>query len=306
MTGFYGRVDRGQCLQTIQMAFEKGITFFDTADNYGFGENEVLVGAAVASFRENVSICTKVGVVRKRETPGIVTINGTPKYIKEQCAVSLKRLGVSTIDLYYLHHIDFNTPIEETIHAMAQLVAEGKVRYLGLGEMSAENIARAHKIHPITAVQAEYSLFSREAEKSIIPLCKKLGIEFIACAPLCRGLLSGKIRSPQDLSTDDARRKWPRFESTNLVHNFKIVSALQKVAETKAYTLSELALSWVSSQSATPLFGTTRPDHVQENIGRRGILLAKTEIDMLNEIVSKGVVHGDRHPEAVKALYKPI
>ena len=156
MTGFYGNTDREQCIQTIQTAFEQGISFFDTADNYGFGENESLVGAAIAPFREKVSIATKVGVVRSRETPNIVSINGAPEYIKKQCAISLKRLGVSTIDLYYLHHIDPNTPIEETIHAMAQLVAEGMVRHLGLGELSAENIRRANKVHPITAIQAEY------------------------------------------------------------------------------------------------------------------------------------------------------
>ncbi|MBX9922858.1 MAG: aldo/keto reductase [Rhabdochlamydiaceae bacterium] len=306
MTGFYGNADREQCTQTIQTAFEQGISFFDTADNYGFGENESLLGSAIAPFRGKVSIATKVGVVRNRETPNIVSINGMPEYIKKQCAISLKRLGVSTIDLYYLHHIDPNTPIEETVHAMAQLVAEGMVRHIGLGELSAENIRRAHKVHPITAIQAEYSLFSREAEKRVIPLCKELGIGFVACAPICRGLLSGGIRSFQDLAPNDSRRKFPRFESENLAHNLKIILALKKVAQHKLCSLSQLALAWVSSQSGSfiPLFGTTQPTHLMENAKSTGFLLTQIEIDAINEIVSNGVIHGDRHPEAVKPLYK--
>jgi len=306
MTGFYGNADREQCIQTIQTAFEQGISFFDTADNYGFGENESLLGAAIAPFRGKASIATKVGVVRNRETPNIVSINGTPEYIKKQCAISLKRLGISTIDLYYLHHIDPNTPIEETIHAMAQLVAKGMVRHIGLGELSAENIRRAHKVHPITAIQAEYSLFSREAEKRIIPLCKELGIGFVACAPICRGLLSGDITSFQDLAPNDSRRKFPRFESENVVHNLKIVSALKKVAQHKPCSLSQLALAWISSQSASfvPLFGTTQPAHLMENIKSTELLLTQIEIDAINEIVSNGIIHGERHPETVKPLYK--
>ena len=306
MTGFYGNADRERCIQTIQTAFEQGISFFDTADNYGFGENESLLGSAIAPFRKKVSIATKVGVVRNRETPNVVSINGTPEYIKKQCAISLKRLGISTIDLYYLHHIDPNTPIEETIHAMAQLVAEGIVRHIGLGELSAENIRRAHKVHPITAIQAEYSLFSREAEKCIIPLCKELGIGFVACAPICRGLLSGGITSFHDLASTDSRRKFPRFESENLAHNLKIFSALKKVTQHKPCALSQLALAWVSSQSDSfiPLFGTTQSAHLMENIKSLQLFLTQTEVDTINEIVANGVVYGDRHPETVKPLYK--
>lgn len=209
--------------------------------SYGFGENEALVGAAVAPFRDKVTTATKVGVVRSRKTPNIISINGTSDYIKQQCATSLKRLGVSTIDLYYLHHVDPNTPIEETISAMAQLVEEGKVRYLGLGEMSTENVRRAHKIHPITAIQAEYSLFSKEAEKGIIPLCRELGIGLVPCAPVCRGLLGGSITSFDDLASDDFRRMLPRFEPENFAHNFEIVSALKMVAQHKSCSLSQLA-----------------------------------------------------------------
>ena len=306
MSGFYGKTDREQCFQTIQAAFEQGITFFDTADNYGFGDNEILVGAAIAPFRNKVSIATKVGVVRKRETPKVFSINGSPEYIRQQCTASLRRLGLATIDLYYLHHVDSNTPIEDSIHAMAELVAEGKVLHIGLGEMPVEQIRRAHKIHPITAIQTEYSLFSRDAESQIIPLCKELGIGLIACAPLCRGLLSANDHSFDNLAPDDARRMLPRFESGNLAHNFQIVSALKKLSQRKSCTVAQLALAWIACQSATfvPLFGTTREAHVQENIKSIKIMLTQTEIDAINEIVSKGVVRGSRLPEIVKHIYK--
>lgn len=306
MTGFYGHANRDQCIKTIQAAFEHGITFLDTADNYGFGDNEILVGAAIAPFRNKISIATKVGVVRKRETPNIFSINGTPEYIKQQCTASLKRLGISTIDLYYLHHIDPNTPIEKSIHAMADLVTEGKVRHIGLGEMPVEQIRRAHKIHSITAIQAEYSLFSRDAESQIIPLCKELGIGLIACAPLCRGLLSGTIHSFDNLAPNDARRIFPRFESKNLAHNFQIILALKKIAESKSCTGAQLALAWVATQSPSfiPLFGTTQVDHLQENIKSMKINLSQTDIDAINEIVAKGVVRGYRLPETIKHVYK--
>jgi aryl-alcohol dehydrogenase-like predicted oxidoreductase len=306
MTGFYGQSDRKQSIQTIQVAFEQGISFFDTADNYGFGDNEILVGTAIAPFRDKISIATKVGVVRNRKTPNIFSINGTSEYIKNQCTATLKRLGISTIDLYYLHHVDPNTPIEESIHALAQLIAEGKVRHLGLGEMSVDLIRRAHRVYPITAVQAEYSLFSRESENHLIPLCKELGIKFIACAPLCRGLLSGNVTPFHDLAPEDSRRMFPRFESGNLAHNFKIISSLKEVAQRKSCSLSQLALAWifVQSPSVVPLFGTTRASHVEENIKSIKILFTQTEIDTINEIVSNGIVRGSRHPEIVKQLYK--
>jgi len=307
MTGFYGQVNKQQCIETIQVAFEKGITFLDTADNYGFGDNEVLVGNAIASFRKNVCIATKVGVVRKRENPHIVSINGTPQYIKEQCINSLKRLGTSVIDLYYLHHVDLNTPIEETIQAMADLVKEGLVRHIGLGEVAAQYIRRAHAIHPITAVQAEYSPFSRTAEKDILPTCKELGIGFVACAPICRGLLSGAITTFQDLKAGDSRQNFPRFQKENLIHNLSIVTSLKKIANEKSCTLSQLSLAWsyALGPSIIPLFGTTKPIHVQENIKSTKIDLTQSEIDNINAIVSKGTVHGERHPESAKKLYNP-
>lgn len=306
MTGFYGNADRDQCIQAIIVAFEQGINFFDTADSYGFGENEVLVGTALAPFRNKVCIATKVGVVRNRRTPNIVSINGTPEYIRQQCIASLKRLGISTIDLYYLHHADSHTPIEESIKAMSQLVLEGKVRHIGLGEMSAEHIRRAHSVHPVTAIQAEYSLFSREAENHIIPICKELGIGLVACAPISRGLLSETMSPFINLRSDDFRRKFPRFESENFAHNCKIVSALSTVAQGRSCSLSQLALGWVSSQSPSfiPLFGTTQGAHVQENIKSLEISFTQSEINSINEIVSKGVVQGSRHPDVAKQFYR--
>jgi aryl-alcohol dehydrogenase-like predicted oxidoreductase len=307
MTGFYGQVDKKQCIQTIRTALENGITFLDTADNYGFGDNETLVGEAIASSRKNIRIATKVGVVRKRENPQVVSINGTPQYIKQQCVNSLKRLSVPVIDLYYLHHIDRNTPIEETIHAMAGLVADGLVRHIGLCEMGVQYIRRAQAVHPITVVQAEYSLFSRTAEEQILPLCKELGIGFVACSPICRGLLSGTITSFQDWAPGDFRQNFPRFQTENLTHNLSIVSSLKKIADAKSCSLTQLSLAWVAAQSPSivPLFGTTQAIHVLENVKSKKIHLIQSEIDQINGIVSRGIVRGDRHSEWSKQLYDP-
>lgn len=306
MTGFYGQVEKKQCIQAIHTAVENGITFLDTADNYGFGENESLIGTAIASFRQNICISTKVGVVCDKENPQLFSINGTSKYIKQQCVKSLKRLGVSVIDLYYLHHVDPNTQIEETIHAMGKLVSEGLVRHLGLYEIGANDIRRAHAVHPITVVQAEYSLFSREAEKKILPLCKELGIGFVACAPICRGLLSGTITSFQDLVLGDVRQKFPRFQNENLIHNISIVRSLKKIANEKSCSLTQLCLAWVAAQSDSiiPLFGTTQSIHVLENRKSTEVHFTQHEVDKINEIVLRGAIHGDRHPEWVKKLYE--
>jgi aryl-alcohol dehydrogenase-like predicted oxidoreductase len=303
MTGFYGNVDREECKKTIQIAFEKGITLFDTADNYGFGENEALLGEAIAPFRNQVSIATKVGVVLSKEHPKTVSINGTLKYIKSQCHISLKRLGVSTIDLYYLHHLDPSTPIEETMHAMAELIREGKIRHIGLGEIGTENIRRAHKIHPVTTIQAEYSLIFREPEKRLIPICEELGIGFIACAPLGRGLLTGSIQSFNGLQSTDFRKVFPRFSKENLPHNLQIVENLKKIAKKKSCSLSQLALGWISSQSESviPIFGTTKATHLTENVSR--VKVTETEIAAINQIVARGEILGCRLTDAAKLLY---
>lgn len=303
MTGFYGTADRNECKRIIQTAFEKGISHFDTADNYGFGDNEVMLGEAISPFRNKISIATKVGVVRSKENPSAVSINGKPEYIKNQCLISLKRLGVSTIDLYYLHHLDPHTPIEETMHAMAELVAEGKIRYIGLGEVGTENIRRAHKVHPITAVQAEYSLFFREPEKRLIPLCQELSIGLVACAPLCRGLLTGAITSFGALQSNDFRRFFPRFAESNLPHNLQLVERLRKIARAKPCSLAQLALGWLSSQSPhiMPIFGTTKPSHLIEDLSQ--VQFSKSEIHDINAVVDQLSVHGDRLTEAARPLY---
>lgn len=304
MTGFYGHADREQCVQTIQTAFEQGVSFFDTADNYGFGENEVLLGEATAPFRNKVSIATKVGVVRSKENPSAVSINGKPEYIKNQCAASLKRLRVSTIDLYYLHHLDPHTPIEETMHAMAELVAEGKVRHIGLGEIGTENIRRAHKIYPITAIQAEHSLFFRETEKRLIPLCQELGIGLVACAPLSRGLLTGVITSFDAFQPNDFRKFFPRFSEANLPHNLQIVESLRKIANTKSCSLAQLALGWVLSQSPSivPIVGTTKPSHLLEDLSK--IRLSESEIHAINKVVAQASIQGDRLTDSAKSFYQ--
>ncbi len=303
MTGFYGTADREECKRVIQTAFEKGISLFDTADNYGFDENEVLLGEAIAPFRNEISIATKVGVVRSKENPSTVSINGKPEYIKSQCLVSLKRLGVSTIDLYYLHHLDPHIPIEETMYAMAELVAEGKIRYIGLGEVGTENIRRAHKIHPITAIQAEYSLFFREPEKRLVPLCKELGIGLVACAPLCRGLLTGAITSFYALQSNDFRRFFPRFSESNLPHNLQLVEHLRKIAKAKPCSLAQLALGWLASQSPhiMPIVGTTKLSHLIEDLS--AVRFSESEIHDINAVVDQGSIHGDRLPEAAQPLY---
>ena len=304
MTGFYGNADRADCKKIIQMAYEKGISFFDTADSYGFGINEELVGEAIAPFRNKVIIGTKVGVARNPENPSAVSINGKPDYIKNQCHASLKRLKVSCIDLYYLHHLDPNTPIEETMLAMKELVLEGKVRYVGLGEVGSENIRRAHKIHPITAIQAEYSLFFREPETLLIPLCKELGIGLVACAPLCRGLLSGSFMSYKSIPSNDFRRFFPRFSESNLPHNLKLIENLRKVAEAKSCSLSQLALGWISykSSSIVPIFGTTKSSHVIENIDE--VRLSEEDVAAINQLMGDESIHGERLTEAARPFYR--
>jgi len=302
MTNFYGHVNRNDCIKTIATAIEHDITFFDTADSYGLGENEILLGNAIQPFRNQVTIATKVGVVREKDQ---VSINGKPEYIKNQCIKSLEQLKISIIDLYYLHHLDPHTPIEESIDAMSQLVKEGKVRYIGLGEMDEDTIRRAHKIHPITAIQAEFSLFYEEAKERFLPVCEELGITFIACAPLCRGLLTNTIKSFGDLKSEDFRKYLPRFSEENISHNIKIVSLLQKIADNKKCTISQLCLAYVAHHpSIIPLFGTTKEHHLIENI-KCHISLTDGDIINIKNILATNAIHGDRLPMSAKKFYPP-
>lgn len=306
MSEFYGPRNDARSIHTIHRAFELGIQFFDTADMYGFGHNEELVGKAIKGFRNQIILATKFGIVRKTNDPHFRQINGKPSYVKQQCEGSLKRLGIDTIDLYYQHRVDPDTSIEETVAAMAELVKEGKVRYLGLSEASPEIIQRAHAIHPITAVQSEYSLWSREPEQGVLQVCQELNIGFVAYSPIGRGFLSGKIKSANDMHPEDFRRTLPRFQNENLEHNLKLVQIVEEMAKQKGCTPSQLALAWVLQQSSSivPIFGTTSPDHLSENIHSLQIHLTENELKKINEQVPYGFAKGERYSPNAMKIYK--
>lgn len=305
MSEFYGPPsDETSSIETIQRAFEMGITFFDTADMYGFGHNEELVGKAIKEFRKEIIIATKFGIVRKKDDPHFRQINGKPEYIRQQCESSLKRLGIHTIDLYYQHRVDPDTPIEETVKALATLVKEGKIRYIGLSEANVDIIRRAHAVHPITALQTEYSLWTRGPEEGILKVCQELDIGFVAYSPIGRGFLSGKIKSINDLHPQDFRRTLPRFQGENFDFNLKIVNAVEDMAVKKKCTPSQLALAWVLAQSSTivPLFGTTRQEHLQENIEAVMIKLSALELATLNAMIP--LAKGERYAANAMKVYK--
>lgn len=280
--------------RTIHRALDLGINLLDTADVYGRGnhESELLIGKAIKERRESVVIATKFGL----SANGII---GKPKYVKQACESSLQRLGTDHIDLYFQHRVDPATPIEETIGAMAELVKEGKVRYLGLSEASAEMIRRAHVIHPITALETEYSLWSRDAEDEILPVCRELGIGFIAYSPLARGFLSGSINSIEDLDVMDYRRLMPRFQDQNFERNFELVVALQKIAAKKGCQTSQLALAWLLSrgEDIIPIPGTKRIEYLEENLGALQIDLEKDDLALIEQTAPRGNVKGQRYPE---------
>ena len=305
MSEFYGPRDDPRSIETIQKAYEMGITFFDTADIYGSGHNEELVGKAIKKFREKIVLATKFGVVRKKEDPHYRAISGKPDYVKQQCETSLKRLQVSVIDLYYMHRMDPDTPIEETIQAMAELVKAGKVRYIGLSEAEPDLIRRAHQVHPMTAIQTEYSLWTRDPEDEVLKLCRELNIGFVAYSPIGRGFLSGKLKSVETLSSEDFRKTLPRFQGENLAFNLKIVEILEEMAQVKICTPTEIALAWVLSQSPhiVPIFGTTRKEHLLENIRSLGVKLSLSEIKKLNDLVPPGFAKGERYGKASMAAY---
>ncbi len=305
MSEFYGMPDQQRCIETIHRAFDLGITLFDTADMYGFGRNEELVGVATRQFRDKIVIATKFGILRKVDDPTFRGVCGKPEYVRQQCEKSLKHLGIEVIDLYYQHRPDPDTPIEETIGEMSKLVSEGKVRYLGLSEASPELIRRAHAVHPISALQSEYSLWTRDPEDKVLDVCEELNIGFVAYSPVGRGFLSGKIRSMQDLSEDDFRRSMPRFQESNLDKNLKIVELLEAMGQKKKCSPSQLALAWLlrKSPSIIPLFGTTRPEHLQENIDSLKVHL-DDEVTLLDEIGLKGYIHGERYPSSFMKKYQ--
>jgi aryl-alcohol dehydrogenase-like predicted oxidoreductase len=298
MSEFYGSTNEDEAIATIHRALELGVTFLDTADMYGPFTNEKLVGRAIAGRRDEVELATKFGNVRGSEGERL-GIRGDAAYVHEACDASLQRLGVDTIDLYYQHRVDKSVDIEETVGAMAELVQAGKVRYLGLSEASPETIRRAHAVHPITALQTEYSLWSRDPEDSILPTVRELGIGFVAYSPLGRGFLSGRFRSPSDFPDDDFRRHHPRFQGENFERNMELVARVEELAFAKGVTAGQLALAWVLHQGddVVPIPGTKRVRYLEENAAAASIELTDDELRQLDEIAPAGVAAGDRYAD---------
>jgi aryl-alcohol dehydrogenase-like predicted oxidoreductase len=295
MSDFYGVRDDTRSIATIHRALELGVTLLDTADMYGPFTNEELVGRAVADRRDGVLIATKFGIERDPDDHTRRAVNGRPEYVRSAAEASLRRLGVDHIDLYYQHRVDQSVPIEETVGAMAELVAEGKVRHLGLSEASPETIRRAHATHPITALQTEYSLWSRDVEDGILPAVRELGIGLVAYSPLGRGFLSGAIRSVDDLAPDDYRRVSPRFAGENFAKNLAVVDVIRDLAAEKDCTASQLALAWVLNQGedVVPIPGTTRPERVEENVAAVDVRLDAADLERIADALP--TVAGDRY-----------
>jgi aryl-alcohol dehydrogenase-like predicted oxidoreductase len=297
MSEFYGPRDDAESLKTLHRAIEIGVTFFDTADMYGPFKNEELVGKAIKDRRDKVFLATKFGVQRGPE-PTSRAINGSPAYVKSACDASLKRLGVDVIDLYYQHRVDKSTPIEDTVGAMAELVKAGKVRFLGLSEASPQTLERASKVHQITALQTEYSLWTRDPEDGVLAACRAHGIGFVAYSPLGRGFLTGQIKKVEDFAADDFRRHSPRFQGDNFKKNLDLVEKLTSFAQKRGCTPAQLALAWLLSRGddIVPIPGTKRIGTLEENAAAVAITLKKAELDELDAIAPKGVAHGERYP----------
>jgi aryl-alcohol dehydrogenase-like predicted oxidoreductase len=305
MSAFYGTADEQEAQRTIHRALELGCNFLDTSDMYGPHTNERLVGRAIKDQREHVFLATKFGIKLERGADGVPvrSIDGRPQYVREACDASLQRLGVEHIDLYYQHRVDPNTPIEDTVAAMAELVAAGKVRHLGLSEASAATIRRAHAVHPITAVQTEYSLWTRDVEHEILPTLEELGIALVAYSPLGRGFLSGRFTSPEELDAGDFRRYGPRFTGSNLVENQKLVDTVRELAAEKAITPGQLALAWVlhRGEHVVPIPGTKRVSYLEENVQADAIHLSDEDVERITETVP--AASGERYdPQGMRSV----
>ena len=304
MSEFYGPRDDAESIATIHRALELGVTLLDTADMYGPFTNEELVGRAIKGRRGQVVLATKFGIVRSATDPGVRGVSGKPEYVRSACEASLRRLGVETIDLYYQHRVDPNTPIEETVGAMGRLVKEGKVRFLGLSEAGPETLRRACSVHPITALQTEYSLWSRDPEDAILATCRELGIGFVAYSPLGRGFLTGAIKRFEDLAPDDYRRQSPRFQGDNFPRNLELVRRIESMAAEKQCTAPQLALAWVLAQGTDiiPIPGTKRRKYLEENLGALNVKLTRADLERIHEAAPKGAAAGPRYPQQMMKL----
>jgi aryl-alcohol dehydrogenase-like predicted oxidoreductase len=304
MSEFYGPGDETESISTIHRAIELGINFFDTADVYGPFKNEELVGKAIRGKRDKLIIATKFGIVRDPANPQARGVSGKPDYIRKACDASLKRLGIDHIDLYYQHRVDRDTPIEETVGAMAALVKEGKIRHIGLSEAGPETLKRAVKVHPITALQSEYSLWTRDPEDRVLQTCRELGIGLVAYSPLGRGFLTGQIKRFEDFAPDDYRRNSPRFLGENFQKNLDLVKKVEEIARQKNCTPSQLALAWVLAQGddIVPIPGTKRVKYLEENVGAISVKLTADDLAQIEKILPKGAAAGERYNEQMMRL----
>jgi aryl-alcohol dehydrogenase-like predicted oxidoreductase len=301
MSEFYGKRDDAESTATLERALELGVNFFDTADIYGYGDNEQLVGPFVKRHRDRVVLATKFAILRDRNDPAKRGVSGRPEFVRQACDASLKRLGLEHIDLYYQHRVDPQTPIEDTVGAMAELVKAGKVRWLGLSEAAPETIRRAHQVHPISALQTEYSLWSREPEDALLGVCAELGITFVPYSPLGRGFLTGQFRTPNDFAADDYRRHSPRFQGENFQKNLQLVEKVTQLAKEKGCTPAQLALAWVlkKDERCVPIPGTKRRSTLEENVAATQVSVTAQDLETLDAIAPKGAAAGDRYPTAM-------